>query len=48
MDVRNKNKVQSSQTIPEEQKKAIIRRLREKIQEVEKRAAKVVRDAGIR
>jgi len=46
--VRNKNKVQSSQTIPEEQKKAIIRRLREKIQEVEKRAAKVVRDAGIR
>ena len=32
----------------EEQKKAIIRRLREKIQEVEKRAAKVVRDAGIR
>ena len=46
--VRNKNKVQSSQTIPEEQKKAIIRRLREKIQEVEKRAAKVVRDAGIK
>ena len=46
--VRNKNKVQSSKTIPEEQKKAIIRSLRDKIQVIEKRAAIIMRNAGVR
>jgi hypothetical protein len=46
--VRNKNKIQSNLTMPEEQKRPIIRRLREKIQMLEKKAAIIIREAGVR
>lgn len=46
--VRNKNKIQSDLRMTEEQKLPIIRRLREKIQMLEKKAAIIIRDAGVR
>ena len=46
--VRNKNKVKNDPNIPEEQKRALIRRYNEKMQEVVNKAARIVREAGIR
>ncbi len=46
--VRTKNKVQSNTNISEERKVSIIRNLREKIQDIEKRASILIRNAGIR
>ena len=46
--VRNKNKVKNDPNIPEDQKRALIRRYNEKMEEVVNKAARIVREAGIR
>ena len=45
--VRQKNKIRQSPRIPEEQKKALIRKINERITEVVRNASVVMRDAGV-